>query len=90
MGPGWKLMMGNKIVQVRAGKDTFHALYYKDGIHPSAVGTYLESCVITSVISGVPYTTPDACSYYPQISIFWPLWPIECMECLTCFRTSLA
>ena len=35
-----------------AGRESFHALYYKDGVHPSAVGTYLESCVIASVISG--------------------------------------
>ena len=35
-----------------AGRESFHALYYKDGVHPSALGTYLESCVMSSVISG--------------------------------------
>ena len=54
-GEDWRCV-GHDVVQARAGKDTFHALYYKDGIHPSAVGTFLESCVITSVISGMLQT----------------------------------
>ena len=41
-----------------AGQESFHALYYKDGIHPSAVGTYLESCVMSSVISGEDWSSP--------------------------------
>ncbi len=40
------------ITNLPAGRESFHALYYKDGVHPSAVGTYLESCVMSSVISG--------------------------------------
>lgn len=50
------------ITLLPAGRESFHALYYKDGIHPSAIGTYLESCVMSSVISGEEY----ASSYQPS------------------------
>ena len=31
---------------------TFTDLYFKDGNHPSAIGVYLESCVVASAITG--------------------------------------
>lgn len=31
---------------------TFADLYFKDGNHPSAIGVYLESCVVASAITG--------------------------------------
>ena len=45
------------ITLLPAGRESFHALYYKDGVHPSAIGTYLESCVMSSVISGREHTS---------------------------------
>ena len=45
--------LSGSVIAGIAGKESFHALYFKDGIHPSKFGTYLEACVIASSLSGL-------------------------------------
>ncbi|EIE27587.1 hypothetical protein COCSUDRAFT_52214 [Coccomyxa subellipsoidea C-169] len=46
------LQHGRNAVKLPAGKDTFFAMYAKDGIHPSPFGTYLEACIVANTITG--------------------------------------